>query len=211
MRPFKIVEAVAAPMRADNIDTDQIIPARFLRTPRKQGYGGFLFHDERFDAEGNERPGFVLNRPAYRTAQIIVAGRNFACGSSREGAVYALIDYGIRCVIAPSFSDIFFNNALINGLLPVRLEPAQVEQILDLLERRGAGIVVRVDLVNLQVRAGSLVFGFRLDGLKRRCMLEGLDEISLTMTYASQIAAFEDRHHGKLSWLKRVEETAPEA
>lgn len=211
MKPFTIVEAVAAPMRADNIDTDQIIPARFLRTPRKQGYAGFLFHDERFDAEGNENPDFVLNRPAYRDAQIIVAGRNFACGSSREGAVYALADYGIRSVIASSFSDIFFNNALINGLLPVRLEHAQVEQILDLLEAQETGVVVKVDLVDLQVQAGDLAFGFRLDGLKRRCLLEGLDEISLTLTYASQIAAFEDRHYGRLPWLKRVGEAAPEA
>jgi 3-isopropylmalate/(R)-2-methylmalate dehydratase small subunit len=201
MTPFTLVEAVAVPMPGENIDTDQIIPARFLRRPRKEGYQDFLFHDDRYDADANEKPGFVLNRPEYRQARIIVAGRNFACGSSREGAVYALADYGIRSVIAPSFSDIFFNNALINGLLPVRLRQEETAEILDWLAD-GKPREIGVDLVKKEVRAAGRIYSFQLDGMKRRCMLEGLDEISLTRTYMPQIESFEKDYYRKASWLK---------
>ena len=202
MRQFTEIEAIAAPMRADNIDTDQIIPARFLRKPRREGYQNFLFHDQRFNPDGTEKPGFVLNQIAYRNAQIILAGKNFACGSSREGAVYALSDFGVRSIIAPSFGDIFFNNALINGLLPVRLAQDQVDRIFEWLGGRDEPGTIAVDLARQEVRAGGGLFPFRIDGMKRRCMLEGLDEISLTRTYGQQIEAFERRHHEQMPWLR---------
>jgi 3-isopropylmalate/(R)-2-methylmalate dehydratase small subunit len=206
MTPFTVVEGTAAPMPFDSIDTDQIIPARFLRRPRKEGYQDFLFHDERFLADGGENPEFVLNRSPYRNAQILVAGKNFACGSSREGAVYALADYGIRSVIAPSFSDIFFNNALINGLLPVRLTEDEVTGILGWMASTPVEPRIVVDLVQQSVSAGGKSYAFRIDGLKRRCMLEGLDEISLTRTYAAQIESFEQRHLTAMPWLRRPQE-----
>lgn len=201
MKKFTIVEAVAIPMPADNIDTDQIIPARFLRKARKDGYQDFLFHDARFASDGSVIPGFVLNLDRYRSGEIIVAGKNFACGSSREGAVYALADYGIRAIIAPSFSDIFFNNALINGLLPVRLSEAEVAEILDWLGAAGEDGVMRVDLLNEEVQAGDRTYRFTVNGLKRHCMLEGLDEITLTRTYKDEIEAFERRHLETMPWV----------
>jgi 3-isopropylmalate/(R)-2-methylmalate dehydratase small subunit len=203
MRKFTIVEAVAVPMPDDNIDTDQIIPARFLRKPRKDGYQDFLFHDSRFRSDGSANSNYVLNLERYRSAEIIVAGKNFACGSSREGAVYALADYGIRSIIAPSFSDIFFNNALINGLLPVRLIEDEVSEILGWMDSTTADSVIRVDLVKEEIRAGDKTYRFSVSGLKRRCMLEGLDEISLTRTYADQIEEFERRHRDAMPWLIR--------
>jgi 3-isopropylmalate/(R)-2-methylmalate dehydratase small subunit len=204
MRKFTIVEAVAVPMPDDNIDTDQIIPARFLRKPRKDGYQDFLFHDSRFRSDGSANSDYVLNLERYRSAEIIVAGKNFACGSSREGAVYALADYGIRSIIAPSFSDIFFNNALINGLLPVRLTEDEVSDILGWIDSTTANSVIRVDLVKEEILAGDKTYRFSVSGLKRRCMLEGLDEISLTRTYADQIEEFERGHRDAMPWLIRA-------
>ena len=201
MEKFQKLDAVAVPIATPNVDTDQIVPARFLRKPRSGGYGGFLFHDLRFNDAGAEKPGFVLNEPAYRGARILVADKNFGCGSSREHAVYALWDYGFRAVIAPSFGDIFFNNCFKNGLLPIVLPAEQVAALqAELAQRPGAH--VRVDLERQQVIAPSgNVHGFEVDSFRKQCLLQGLDEIAFTLGHDSDIAAFERRQSQELRWL----------
>ncbi|MBM6583237.1 3-isopropylmalate dehydratase small subunit [Microvirga sp. BT689] len=208
MRQFVTVTAKAAPMPAANIDTDQIIPARFLRRPRKEGYGDCLFYDARFDEAGRERPGHVLNQERYADAQILVTGRNFGSGSSREAAVYALADYGFRAVVAPSFGDIFFNNALINGFLPVRLPEEEVSEIVGVISSDAGDNTIRIDLEKLILEAGGKTYRFHIDGLKRRCLLEGLDDIALTRTHTDEIEAFERRHFERMPWLGDRRRTA---
>ena len=201
MEKFQKLDAVAVPLSAPNVDTDQIVPARFLRKPRHAGYGGFLFHDLRFDDGGTEKPGFVLNQPIYRGARILVAEKNFGCGSSREHAVYALWDYGFRAVIAPSFGDIFFNNCFKNGLLPIVLPAEQVVALrAELTQHPGAQ--VSVDLKRQQVIAPSgTVHRFDVDSFCKQCLLEGLDEITFTLGHDGDIAAFERRQAQELRWL----------
>ena len=201
MEKFQKLDAVAVPIAAPNVDTDQIVPARFLRKPRNAGYGGFLFHDLRFDDNGEEKPGFVLNRPAYRGARILIAEKNFGCGSSREHAVYALWDYGFRAVIAPSFGDIFFNNCFKNGLLPIVLPTEQVTALqAELAQQPGAH--VRVDLERQEVIAPSgKVHRFEVDAFRKQCLLQGLDEIAFTLGHDADIAAFEHRQSQELRWL----------
>ncbi len=201
MEKFQKLDAVAVPIPAPNVDTDQIVPARFLRKPRNAGYGGFLFHDLRFDDNGEEKPGFVLNRPAYRGARILIAEKNFGCGSSREHAVYALWDYGFRAVIAPSFGDIFFNNCFKNGLLPIVLPTEQVTALqAELAQQPGAH--VRVDLERQEVIAPSgKVHQFEVDAFRKQCLLQGLDEIAFTLGHDADIAAFEHRQSQELRWL----------
>jgi 3-isopropylmalate/(R)-2-methylmalate dehydratase small subunit len=201
MEQFQKLDAVAVPIRAPNVDTDQIVPARFLRKPRNAGYGGFLFHDLRFDDRGAEKPGFVLNRPAYRGARLLVAEKNFGCGSSREHAVYALWDYGFRAVIAPSFGDIFFNNCFKNGLLPIVLPAEQVAALqAELTEQPGAH--VRIDLDRQEVVAPSgTMHRFEVDSFRKQCLLQGLDEIAFTLGHSADIAAFERRQAQELRWL----------
>jgi 3-isopropylmalate/(R)-2-methylmalate dehydratase small subunit len=201
MEKFQKLDAVAVPIAAPNVDTDQIVPARFLRKPRSGGYGGFLFHDLRFDDGGAEKPGFVLNQPAYRGARILVAEKNFGCGSSREHAVYALWDYGFRAVIAPSFGDIFFNNCFKNGLLPIVLPAEQVAALqAELTQHPGAQ--VSVDLERQEVVAPSdKMHRFEVDSFRKQCLLQGLDEIAFTLGHAADIAAFERRQSQELRWL----------
>ncbi len=193
MEPFKPLDAVAAPMDGAHIDTDQIVPARFIQKPRANNLGDYLFLDVRRDAAGQRRPDFVLNQPAYAGAQVLVAGPNFGCGSSREHAVWALVDGGIRAVIAPGFGDIFHANALKNGLLPVVLPEASVRALLDgLLANPGAR--VRVDLQTQTVSGPGLASApFPIDAFSRHCLLQGLDEIAYTLGYLAGIEAFEHR------------------
>jgi len=201
MEKFTTLDAVAAPLPAPNVDTDQIVPARFLKVPRQSGYGGFLFHDLRFTDSGLEKPSFVLNQPAYRDARILVAERNFGCGSSREHAVYCLYDYGFRAVIAPSFGDIFYGNSFKNGFLPIVL-PADTVAALrqEVTDRPGAR--VRIDLERQEVTAPSgAVHHFDIDPFRKQCLLEGVEEIALTLGHADKIAAFEQRQAGELGWL----------
>jgi 3-isopropylmalate/(R)-2-methylmalate dehydratase small subunit len=201
MEAFSRIEAVAVPMRTPNIDTDQIIPARFLRKPRNEGCAQFLFHDVRFDESGDPRAGFPLNAPAWKDAKILVAGRNFGCGSSREYAVYALWDYGIRCVIASSFGDIFRSNALQNGLLPVVLPEAEVQALLDLLEA-SPGARLTVDLAAQTVAApGGKFYRFEIDPYRKECLLLGVDEIGYTLALADEIAAYEKADAARSPWL----------
>lgn len=193
MQPFTRLTAVAAPMDLPNVDTDRIIPARFLRKPKSAGYGQFLFHDVRFDAEARERPEFVLNRPAYRQAQILVAAENFGCGSSREMAVWALAGWGLRCVIAPSFGDIFFENCAKNGVLAVIL-PAETCAALRRQLHEGPGGTMTVDLEGQSVAAANgTLHRFTIDPFRKQALLTGQDEIALTLGYDKEIAAFEAR------------------
>ena len=195
MEPFVRLDAVAVPLPRANIDTDQIIPARFLSRPREVDHGPFLFHDaRRLPGSDEERPGFPLNRSEWRTARIVVAGRNFACGSSRESAVWALHDYGIRVAIAPSFGDIFFNNGLKNGLLPVALPVGVVNDLIAQLEAR-PGATVAIDLPAQTVTApDGGVHAFEIDPFAKHCLLEGVDELAFTLGFEEDIAAFERRY-----------------
>jgi len=187
LEPFKRLEAVALPIDRQNIDTDQIIPARFLKKPRDKGFANYLFHDLRSD------PKFILNHPGYRGAEVIVAARNFACGSSREHAVWALYDYGIRAVISSAFSDIFQSNAVRNGMLPVVLPERVVDAILAELAATPGGKVA-VDLEAQTVTSpGGEVHYFEIDPFSRHCLREGLDEVGYTLSLEERIAEFEKR------------------
>ncbi len=193
---FTTFTAVAAPYEPVNVDTDQIIPARFLKFPRSDGYGKFLFHDARED------PAFVLNRAPYGKARILVANANFGCGSSREGAAYAFYDSGFRSVIAPSFGDIFFNNCLKNGIVPVRLSEGICSDLRKkLLEQPGSELTV--DLVAQEVRDGAKAHPFAVDPFYREMLLEGVDEIGLTLSLAAEIEAFEKAYAEAAPWALR--------
>ena len=192
MEPFVKLTGVAAPIDRVNIDTDAIIPAVHLKSIRRTGYGEHLFSSWRFNEDGTPRPEFVLNQPAYAAANILVAGRNFGCGSSREHAPWALNDYGIRCVIAPSFADIFFNNCFQNGLLPVVLPEEQVQRIIDLTTAK-PGLQLNVDLEAQRIwdETEEIVLDFAVDPFRRYCLLNGLDDIGLTLQQEDKIAAYE--------------------
>lgn len=194
MEAFRQLDSVAVPLPQPNIDTDRIIPARFLSRPREVDHGQFLFHDARLAPDGTPDPDFPLNRPEWQPARIVVAGRNFACGSSRESAVWALFDAGFRCAIAPSFGDIFRTNGTKNGLLPVVLPAEAVQGIIAQLEA-GPGAHVAVDLPLQTVTApDGTVHPFEIDPFAKHCLLQGLDDFGLTATYEDEIAAFERRY-----------------
>ena len=202
MRPFHCEHGVVIPLDRSDVDTDQIIPKQFLKRIERAGYGTFLFNDWRYDDSGAERPDFVLNRSEYRSGTLLVAGRNFACGSSREHAVWALNDQGIRAVIAPSFADIFRNNALKSGLLPVILPEDQVRQLLDVATEE-PGVVGIVDLEEQSVKVGDLSFHFEMDPFERRCLLDGLDDIGLSLIHEPAISAYEARRPAWMPDLSR--------
>jgi 3-isopropylmalate/(R)-2-methylmalate dehydratase small subunit len=189
--PFTTLTAIAAPLEMPNVDTDQILPARFLRRPRDERYATYGFHDLRFNPDGTPQPGFILNRAPFDRAGILVAARNFGVGSSREAAVYALLALGIRCVVAESFGDIFFSNALKNGLLPVRLPEPAVTALRDLI-LAVPGTALTVDLPRNRLSApDGTAHDFVIPPFSRDCLLRGLDEIGLTLTLLPEIEAFE--------------------
>ena len=202
MQAFTRVTGVAVPIDLPNVDTDRVIPARFLRKPQgSAGYDRFLFHDVRFDADGSEKPEFVLNQAPYRSATIVVAAENFGCGSSREAAVWALMAYGIRVVIAPSLGDIFHQNCFKNGLLPVIL-PAEVVAGLRRQLHARPGAAMTADLESQTVSApDGTKHRFEIEAFAREMLLTGQDEIALTLGYEPQIRAFETRHHSDSPWL----------
>jgi len=202
LEPFTRVHAVAAPVDLPNVDTDRIIPARFLRKPRNApDYARFLFHDVRFDADGAEKPEFVLNQAPYRGAKILVTAENFGCGSSREMAVWALDAWGIRAVIAPSLGDIFHQNCLQNGLLPVLLPPASVATLRrQLHERPGATIALNLETQTV-IGPDGAGYRFEIDPFRKQMLLMGQDEIALTLGYEVAIAAFERRQGIEMPWL----------
>ncbi|MEX0970300.1 MAG: 3-isopropylmalate dehydratase small subunit [Paracoccaceae bacterium] len=201
MEKFTKISGVAAPMPLVNVDTDMIIPKQFLKTIKRSGLGINLFDEMRFNQDGSEIPDFVLNQPAYRNAQILVAGENFGCGSSREHAPWALLDFGIRVVISTSFADIFYNNCFKNGILPIVLPQEDVDKLMD-DARRGANAVVSVDLEN-QVITGpdGGEIGFKVDAFKKHCLINGLDDIGLTLQKVDAIGGFEDRYKTAAPWV----------
>ena len=202
MEKFSTLTGIAAPMPLVNIDTDMIIPKQFLKTIKRTGLGANLFDEMRFDREGNEVEDFVLNKPAYRHAEILVAGENFGCGSSREHAPWALMDFGIRCVISTSFADIFYNNCFKNGILPIALPQEQVDELMK-DAGKGANARVSVDLVEQTVTSSDgEVFAFEVDAFKKHCLLNGLDDIGLTVEHAAPaIDAYEAKVANDRPWV----------
>jgi 3-isopropylmalate/(R)-2-methylmalate dehydratase small subunit len=201
MQPFTTLTAAAVPMDLPNIDTDRVIPARFLLKPREAGYQRFFFHDVRFNADGSENGDFILNQAPYRQAKILVTAENFGCGSSREGAVWALMDHGIRCVVGPSFGDIFFENCFKNGVLALVLPAAAAASIRrQLQERPGAEISVDLERQTLTAPDGT-AHRFDVDPFRKRALLRGQDEIALTMEYVAAIEAHESRRAAEMPWL----------
>ena len=201
MDKFTTLTGVAAPMPLVNIDTDMIIPKQFLKTIKRSGLGVNLFDEMRYDRAGNEIPDFVLNQPAYRNAEILVAGDNFGCGSSREHAPWALLDFGIRCVISTSFADIFYNNCFKNGILPITLPQAEVDMLMEEAEK-GANARITVDLENQTITTSDgRSVSFEIDAFKRHCLLNGLDDIGLTMEKAPAIDRFEAAMSAERSWV----------
>jgi 3-isopropylmalate/(R)-2-methylmalate dehydratase small subunit len=200
MDKFTTLTGVAAPMPIVNVDTDMIIPKDYLKTIKRTGLGTGLFAEMRYNEDGSENPDFVLNKPAYRNAQILVAGDNFGCGSSREHAPWALLDFGIRCVISTSFADIFYNNCFKNGILPIIVSQEDLDKLMDDAER-GANATLTVDLEALEIRGpdGGVV-RFDLDAFRRHCLLNGLDDIGLTMEKAPSIDVFEKKNAESRPW-----------
>ena len=201
MDKFTTLSGIAVPMPDHNIDTDRIIPARFLKTIKRTGLGANLFNDVRYREDGSEDPGFILNRGAYRSSEIVVAGDNFGCGSSREHAPWALKDFGISCVISTSFADIFFNNSAKNGLLLITVTPEERDALLD-DAAKGGNARMTVDLENQKiVRPDGEEISFEIDPFRKNCLLEGLDDIGITLQSEAAISAFEDRRKQAMPWL----------
>lgn len=199
MTGFKQHKGIVVPLDSANVDTDAIIPKQFLQKVNRIGFGKHLFHDWRFldDAGQQPNPEFVLNQPQFAGASILLARENFGCGSSREHAPWALADYGFKTIIAPSFADIFYGNAINNGMVPVRLKEEEVDALFQLVAAK-PGIEIEVDLEAHQVRAGELSFGFEIDEFRRYCLLNGLDAIGLTLQHEAAISAFEAKQP---SWI----------
>ena len=201
MEKFEKLTGIAAPMPLINVDTDMIIPKQFLKTIKRSGLGVNLFDEMRYDDDGKEIPDFVLNQPQYRETEILVSGDNFGCGSSREHAPWAIKDFGIRCVIAPSFADIFYNNCFKNGILPIALPQEQVDVLMKDAEK-GSNARITVDLEEQTVTTSDgESFAFELDSFKKHCLLEGLDDIGLTMEKADAITSFEGRAAAERPWV----------
>ena len=200
MQKFTKLTGVAAPLPMVNVDTDAIIPKQFLKTIKRSGLGQYLFNDLRFTPEGKEISDFVLNKASWREAQILITGANFGCGSSREHAPWALQDFGIRCVIAPSFADIFLNNCFKNGVLPVVLPQAQVDQLME-MAKNGAQLTVDLEAQCITAYPQNINFSFKTDPFRRECMLNGLDDIGLTEKNGTKIDAYENRQKMERSWI----------
>ncbi|WP_027708566.1 3-isopropylmalate dehydratase small subunit [Zooshikella ganghwensis] len=211
MQAFTILTGLVAPLERDNVDTDMIIPKQFLKSIKRSGFGPNLFDELRYLDEGQPdqdcsqrplNPDFILNQPCYQGASILLAGRNFGCGSSREHAPWALLDYGFRCIIAPSFADIFYNNCFKNGILPITLSETEVEALFHAENAANEGLKLTVDLQQQVITLpDGQQFSFNIDEFRRNCLLQGLDEIGLTLQQADEIKAFEARHQQQFPWL----------
>jgi len=201
MQKFTTLTSIAAPLPLSNIDTDMIIPKQFLKTIKRTGLKEGLFYEMRFDVNGKRNDDFILHKKPYDKAQILVAGENFGCGSSREHAPWALLDFGIRCVIAPSFADIFYNNCFKNGILPIALPQSEVDKLLDDASR-GANAIISIDLEKQEITGpdGGTI-KFEVDAFRKHCLLNGLDDIGLTMQKLPQIDAFEAKNKQNTPWL----------
>ncbi len=201
MDKFTTLEGVAAPLKIINVDTDMIIPKQYLKTIKRTGLGKGLFSEQRYKDDGSENPDFVLNKPSYRKAKILVAGDNFGCGSSREHAPWALGDFGIRCIISTSFGDIFYNNCFKNGILPIRVSHEELDKLFDDADR-GSNATLTIDLENQEIRGpdGGAI-KFEIDPFRKHCMLNGLDDIGLTMQKGTSIDVFEAKEKAERPWL----------
>lgn len=201
MQPFTTLTSTPAPLKVINVDTDMIIPKQYLKTIKRTGLGSALFSEMRYREDGSENPDFVLNQPAYRKSQILVAGDNFGCGSSREHAPWALLDFGIRCVISTSFADIFYNNSFKNGILPIKVPKEIIDKLMDDASR-GSNAIIEVDLEKQEIKGpdGGTVH-FDIDPFRKHCLLNGLDDIGLTMEKKSEIDDFEARQKEAQPWL----------
>jgi 3-isopropylmalate/(R)-2-methylmalate dehydratase small subunit len=201
MEKFTVLEGVAAPLKIINVDTDMIIPKQYLKTIKRTGLGKGLFSEQRYNDDGSENPDFVLNKPSYRNAKVLVAGDNFGCGSSREHAPWALADFGIRCVISTSFGDIFYNNCFKNGILPIHVSHEDLDKLFDDADR-GANATLTIDLAKQEIRGpdGGKV-SFEIDAFRKHCLLNGLDDIGLTMEKSVSIASFEANEKTTRPWL----------
>jgi 3-isopropylmalate/(R)-2-methylmalate dehydratase small subunit len=201
MEKFTSLTGVAAPLEITNVDTDMIIPKNYLKTIKRTGLGRGLFAELRYKEDGSEDPDFVLNKPSYRSAKILLAEDNFGCGSSREHAPWALLDFGIRCVISTSFADIFYNNCSKNGILPIKVPPEDLAKLMD-DARRGANATLSVDLEAQEIRGpDGGVIAFDIDPFRKHCLLHGLDDIGLTLQKSASIEAFEARAAAARPWL----------
>ena len=201
MQKFDKLSGIAAPMDILNIDTDMIIPKQFLKTIKRSGLGANLFHEMRFDDDGNDRPEFVLNKPAYKEAKIIVAGDNFGCGSSREHAPWALLDYGVRCVISTSFADIFFNNCFKNGILPIKVTAEQRDALMaDAADAENPELSVNLVTQTIS-RPNGATINFDVEPFRKQCLLDGLDDIGLTLEKGREIDSFEAGRDADRPWL----------
>jgi 3-isopropylmalate/(R)-2-methylmalate dehydratase small subunit len=201
MEKFNKHSGVAAPLNMINIDTDKLIPKQFLKTIKRTGLGQYLFNEIRFNADGSENKDFILNKPAYRDASILVAGDNFGCGSSREHAPWALLDFGVKCVISTSFADIFFNNCFKNGILPIVVSKEQLDQLMD-DANNGANSILDIDLENQQIgRPNGDKINFEIDEFRKHCLINGLDDIGLTMQKQDSIGDFEKRREIEQPWV----------
>ncbi|MEI6573340.1 MAG: 3-isopropylmalate dehydratase small subunit [Alphaproteobacteria bacterium] len=200
MKPFTNLTGVAAPLDIMNVDTDMIIPKQYLKTIKRTGLGTGLFSEMRYTDDGSDNPDFILNKPAYRKAEILVAGDNFGCGSSREHAPWALLDFGIRCVISTSFADIFYNNCFKNGILPITVSQTDLDKLMD-DARRGANATMTIDLPSQEIRGpdGGVV-KFEIDSFRKHLLLNGLDDIGLTMEKSSAISSFEQKLSTARPW-----------
>ena len=201
MEKFDKHNGVAAPLNMINIDTDKLIPKQFLKTIKRTGLGQYLFNEIRFNADGSENKDFILNKPAYRDASILIAGDNFGCGSSREHAPWALLDFGVKCVISTSFADIFFNNCFKNGILPIVVSKEQLDQLMD-DANNGANSILDIDLENQQIgRPNGDKINFEIDEFRKHCLINGLDDIGLTMQKQDSIGDFEKRREIEQPWV----------
>jgi 3-isopropylmalate/(R)-2-methylmalate dehydratase small subunit len=201
MEPFTRLTAIAVPLPQPDIDTDMLIPQRYLRQPLTVGYRNFFFYNDRFDAEGKERPDFILNREPYKRGRILVTGRNFGCGSTREGAVYAATDFGVRAIVAPSFGPFYATNCYQNGVLPVVLPEADVREIIAALQA-SPGAEVTIDLETQTVTApGGKTYRFEIEPSRKERLLQGLDDIGITQRYESAIAEYERKLDAELPWM----------
>jgi 3-isopropylmalate/(R)-2-methylmalate dehydratase small subunit len=198
MTPFKTLTSIPAALRIMNIDTDMIIPKQFLRTIKRTGLAAGLFYEMRFDEQGNKKPDFILHREPYTKSTILVAGENFGCGSSREHAPWALLDFGIRCIIAPSYSDIFFNNCFKNGILPIVLPQAQVEELMNRADDKQD---ITINLSDQKIVAGNTIYDFDIDAFRKHCLINGLDDIGLTLEKEGFISTYEQNRSKERPWV----------
>jgi 3-isopropylmalate/(R)-2-methylmalate dehydratase small subunit len=200
MQKFTTLSAIAAPLNLMNVDTDMIIPKQFLKTIKRTGLGTHAFDEMRYQADGSENPEFVLNQAPYNSAEILITGENFGCGSSREHAPWALLDFGIRCILAPSYADIFYNNCFKNGILPIILPKEQIDALMS-ASLADKSRKVTIDLENQTVLSGNQSYDFDLDSFRKHCLMNGLDDIGLTLAKSTEITSFEQNYKSQHPWV----------